>query len=168
MDYEREFSDVVTSPVPLETLIEWCRTPASRLCWPGASDVRTQGSVYYYTLNMQAPGGPQAKGMIEEYVGAVQPSEKGGSAYTSMITLTWPSGEVGSGQQSWSFEADPATGASTFSWDMAYVLPRKFGTFRLNRDRFLVAIDRALSLYVSRLANGPRSAEEVAKSAAAS
>lgn len=155
MEFERRFAEEAASLMPREDVVAWCREPASRLCWPGASDVRSQGAVIYFTLNMQAPGGPRATGVMEEYLGALHETEAGSVEFASMITLTWPSGEVASGQSTYRFNPGSRPGTATLAFSLDYVLPRKLGVGRLNRDRFLAAIDRALSLYVSRLANGP-------------
>lgn len=154
MEYERQFKEAVQSQLGSAELAAWCREPQSRLCWPGAESIRHQGSVIYFTLNMQAPGGPPARGMMEEYLGAVHEGEAA-SEFESMLTLTWPSGEVGSGLAR--YRCAQQGDHSELAFELDYVLPRKLGVGRLHRDRFLGAVDRALSLYASRLANGPHS-----------
>jgi hypothetical protein len=150
--YDREFRESATSRVPLPELIAWCRRPESRLLWPGADSVRQQGSVLYFRLNMEAPGGPAAAGAMEEYIGPLHEVEGGGSEFDAMFTLTWPSGEAASGQGSYRFDATDDKSNVTFT--MRYVLPKKLGIGSMNKDVFLKSVDRALSLYTSRLANG--------------
>ncbi|MGH8998219.1 MAG: hypothetical protein ACRDY7_02405 [Acidimicrobiia bacterium] len=153
-EFEREFTETVTAGVPLDTLLDWSRSPESRLCWPGASDVRRQGSTLYFRLNMQAPGAPPASGTMEEELWGVARSDGGDATFKSQLQLTWPSGEVGSGEAGWAFRSDGDK--TTLSFSIGYTIPKKFGVGRVNRDQFLHSIDRALSLYIQRLAHGPQ------------
>lgn len=154
--YERQFSEITTTGVPADELAAWCRNPESRICWPGAGGVRNQGDAIYFQLNMQAPGGPAATGMMEEQLHSLHPAPDGGSEFKSRLTLTWPSGEVGSGEATYRFRHD--TGTTTFAFSLEYVLPKKLGVGMFNRGRFLDAVDKALSLYAKRLAAGPGAA----------
>jgi hypothetical protein len=150
--YERQFSEAVNTPVPLETLVSWARTPESRRCWPGSSGVRAQGTAIFFDLDMQAPGGPPATGVMEEHL---RPPEAtaAGVRFESGLALTWPSHEMASGDATYQFER--CGEATKLSFAISYFLPRKIGGARFNRGRFLDAVDRALSLYVNRLAHGP-------------
>lgn len=155
-EFERVFSEIATTGIPVDQLADWCRQSDSRLCWPGASNVRRQGDALYFTLNMQTPGAPPATGVMEEQLHGLRRLGESEAEFHSLLTLTWPSGEVGSGEATYRFRGDGSTTTFTFSID--YVLPKKLGIGQMNRERFLSAVDKALSVYAKRLAGGPRAA----------
>jgi len=139
----------VTVPHPMDEVVQWCRSSEARQCFPGARNVRGDGTGLFFDVGMRAPGAAPATVNVNEYVKDFGRAPRGFWFETSQV-WTWPSRECGTSWHLYRFTQRPGKTTLDFRW--RYILPGLAGAQVLSAARFSRSIERAAEIYVDRLA----------------
>jgi hypothetical protein len=145
----------VASPHSLPDLLGWAQSAHSRAHWPGVERVRWDDTTVlprlYYQVHVAAPGAPEALVEVEEHM--CRPEEDDdGIFFESAQLWTWPTRHVAGCWATYHFSA--TEGGTEFRFIFKYLLPDLGGADVFRRARFGQAIERAVDLYVERVAAG--------------
>jgi len=139
----------VTVDVPLRELVTWCRSGEARGCFPGARNVRGDGTGLYFEVNISAPGAALALVTVDEYLKG-HGRLPGGPWFETSQVWTWPNRQAAISWHRYVFRGFGPRTELDFTW--RYVLPGLAGTQVANAMRFDRAIERAAEIYIERLA----------------
>jgi hypothetical protein len=139
----------VTVDVPLRELVTWCRAGEARACFPGARNVRGDGTGLYFEVNISAPGAALALVTVDEYLKG-HGRLPGGLWFETSQVWTWPNRQAATSWHRYEFRAFGPRTELDFTW--RYLLPGLAGTQVANAMRFDRAIERAAEIYLERLA----------------
>ena len=139
----------VSAGVRRDDLIRWCRTPESRLCFPGARNARGDGQGLHFEVSLRAPGAAPALVTVDEYL---KDQGRGGGALwfqTSQVWM-WPNRQAGTSWHKYTFRENGAQTDLDFEW--RFMLPGLAGAQVANAMRLDRSIERAAEIYLERLA----------------
>ena len=134
---------------PLDEAARWCRSAEARLCFPGARNVRGDGSGLYFEVGIRAPGAAPATVSVDEYLKDYR-RERGGLWFETSQVWTWPNRECGTAWRAYRLVESDSSTTLDFTW--RYILPGLAGAQVFNALRFSRSIERAGQIYVDRLA----------------
>lgn len=135
---------------PLDAVVAWALTAEARLCFPGARNIRADGTGLFFEVAIRAPGAAPATVTVDEYL-KDHGSITGGKWFETSQVWTWPNREVGTVWHRYRFlEGGPATTTLEFRW--RYILPGLAGAQVQNGLRFGRSIERAAQIYIATLA----------------
>lgn len=134
---------------PLEELVAWCRSAESRRCFPGARDIRGDGTGLFFEVAIRAPGAAPATVTVDEYLKGFGREPRGFWFETSQV-WTWPGRQCGTSWHKYRFTRRPRTTTLDFTW--RYILPGLAGAQVSNDMHFTRSIERAAEIYVEQLA----------------
>jgi hypothetical protein len=139
----------VTVAAPLPDVVTWCRSPQSRRCFPGARNIRADGTGLFFEVVIRAPGAAPAVVTVDEYL-KDQGREPGGLWFESSQVWTWPDRQAGTSWHRYGFRTGSKGTQLEFTW--RYLLPGLAAAQVANAMRFDRSIERAAEIYVERLA----------------
>jgi hypothetical protein len=139
----------VTVPRPLDDVVGWCASAEARLCFPGARNVRGDGTGLFFEVAIKAPGAAPATVRVDEYLKGSGRLPHGFWYETSQV-WTWPNRDTGISWHRYRFAERPGKTTLEFRW--RYILPGLAGAQVLTEARFNRSIEKAAELYVERLA----------------
>ena len=153
---EREIVREFEVELPLADCERWCRSAESRMCFPGTTDVASEGSglILMYTVQLSAPGTSRPAVLsVEEHL--TNPDrEEDGVAFTSTQVWHWPSGAVASAWATYQFS--PAGERRTrVRLTQRYRMPGAALQEVLDERRFRQSTERAFDAYVEELRERP-------------
>jgi hypothetical protein len=149
---QREIVREFEVELPLDDCERWLRSPDSRMCFPGAHEVKAEAkdSILKYAVTLRAPGSRSpAELLVEEHL-TPPTSDAGGRAFTSTQVWRWPGGALAS---AWAtYELASASGNQTHvRLRQEYVLPGSAMQELINDSRFRKSTERAFDAYVASL-----------------
>lgn len=139
----------VTVAQPVDELVAWCRSADSRRCFPGARNVRGDGTGLFFEVGIRAPGAAPATVTVDEYLKDHGKEPRGLWFETSQV-WTWPGRQCGTSWHRYRFTERLDSTTLDFTW--RYILPGLAGAQVFNAMRFSRSIERAAEIYVSQLA----------------
>lgn len=134
------------------SVLEWCRAPESRLCWPGVRsiDARSGDLVLFYDVEFHLPGAEPSTLMVEEHL--TPPIRLSGdeTEFETASMWAWPDGRVAT--VSLGYRLRSVSEGTRLQVTLRYLLPRTIGERIRGRAEFEEAVRRVLAGYVRQLA----------------
>jgi hypothetical protein len=139
----------VTVPADLAEVVRWCASAEARRCFPGADNVRADGTGLFFDVGIRAPGAAPATVAVNEYLKSSWRLSQGYEFETSQV-WTWPNRDTAVSWHRYRFTARPGKTTLDFRW--RYILAGLGDAQVLSDARFNRSIEKAAAIYVERLA----------------
>ena len=132
----------------IHEMVDRCRSPQSRECWPGAVPGMSAGNRIIYGVAMRLQAATMTDIEIDEHVNATEDLDDGSFRIRTTQRVTWPDGHEDAMTE---YLFTPGTPNHTLQFTYTYGTPGKKLVKPKDRPKFHSAMERVAQRYVTNL-----------------